>query len=68
MKEITKEQFAIWSFERDLSAGCFDEEINKPKSLNDLSSEEYRTYLDEAEMYFTLSREDWPIDILERLQ
>jgi len=62
--EVSKEQFAKWSFERDRSVGLFDED----DEWNTLDAEEREEYLDEAEYYLTKHpKDDWPEDILERL-
>jgi len=60
---VTREQFAKWSLEWDVAQG------NMPRgsTLETLSAEEREIYLGEADAYLAMDREDWPLDILERL-
>ena len=66
ISEVTQEQFAQWSFERDFEVGEFDDDL-KIKVFNDLSSDERDIYMEEAEYYLTGSKIGWPMDILARL-
>jgi len=68
ISEVSREQFATWSVERDIAAGGFDEDPNI-KSFSDLPKEEQKIYLDEADYYLTKHpKDDWPTDILVRLE
>ena len=63
MTKITREQFALWSFERDRSVGLY----SRAQTWQNLPKDEKDDYLEEADYYMKLSRCDWPEDILERL-
>lgn len=64
-EEVTKEQFAKWSFERDMRL-----DITDNIRWEDTSQEEKDLYLDEANFYFTdeKMKDDWPLDIMVRLE
>ena len=64
--EVTQDQFAQWSFERDLKEGLF--QGTTIRAFSDLESEEQGTYQQEAHFYLTQHRDDWPTDILKRLE
>lgn len=64
---VTREQFARWSFKRDLGEGCFADDGDDIREWGDLSEDEQKVYLDEADVYLRMSVADWPIDILARL-
>ena len=60
--DVTVEQFAKWSFERDVARKL---EYGTWDNADDETQEDY---LDEAGFYFTGSMADnWPLDILNRL-
>ena len=63
---MTREEFARFSFLRDLEVGCYedDPEIRK---FDDLPKCERNSYLDEADLYLKLTLDKWPVDILERM-
>lgn len=61
--EVTVEQFAIWSFERDVEDGCFDGSCKWDKMSQGVKD----SYLKEADFYITKQLDDWPIEILQRL-
>ena len=58
---ITDEQFAQWSIERDILAGCDPD----PRTL---SQDDLMLYIDEARAYFDLPLSQWPVDILDRMK
>lgn len=65
--EVTEEMFARWSFERDKKLGLAE---GHERSFEDLDAEIRQLYLDEANAYFThpTMKDDWPTDILNRLE
>ena len=69
--EVTREQFALWSFERDRDEeqrGFFPDERTLPNSWEELPRDDKVVYLSEADYYLKLPRGHWPADILTRLQ
>jgi hypothetical protein len=63
--EVTVEQFAHWSFERDRQVGLYP----NTKKFNKLPADERQSYMDEAKFYIdSVPRDNWPEDILERLK
>ena len=66
--QMTREEFAKYSVERDVFEGCFNEWSDiKVKTFDDLSKDEQSFYLQEADYYLTLPLSEWPLDILERM-
>jgi len=65
---MTRERFALWSFERDLKAGCYLEEVPRITAWHQLPIDEQEIYLEEADMYLKKSMAEWPEDILERMR
>jgi len=66
--DVSATQFAKWTFEHDLKAGCFDENP-EIKSWDNLTKEDQLSYLDEGEYYIcNHDKEDWPIEILLHLE
>ena len=63
MKEITRELFAEWSFLRDQTVGLY----KKSMTWNDVVQEEKQSYLEEADYYLSKEKDNWPLDILERM-
>ena len=69
---VTVEQFARWSFERDKRE--VGEEFKKLKSFEQLPAEDKRAYYKEAKMYLELHPygDDgscgWPLDILKKVK
>lgn len=63
-EDVTVEQFAMWSFERDKSEGLY----GKYRTYESLPCDEVAGYLTEASYYMKGAKSDWPNDILERLQ
>lgn len=63
LKEVSREQFALWSFERDKKVELYEEE----ETFESISREEREGYLEEAEYFLSLDKSEWPNDILERL-
>ena len=60
---ITKEQFAIWSFENDRRKGLY----HRSMQFDALDNEDKEGYLEEAEYYLSgESNIGWPNDILRR--
>lgn len=63
-EEVTALVFAKWSLERDVSVGLWSKRMTWEK----LPEAEKQLYLEEADLYLALNPEEWPIDILERLE
>lgn len=61
---VDREKFARWSLEWDVAQG------NMPRgmTLEKLDAEERECYLAEADVYLEMDKNDWPLDILERLE
>jgi len=63
--EVTQQQFAEWSFERDQSIGIYPGRT----SLADLPEDEQNQYQEEAAYYLNEHpKDDWPKDIMVRLE
>lgn len=60
--EVTQEQFAIWSFERDREVNLYSMDAK----FENLPKDEWESYLEEAD-YYLKETDDWPVDILDRL-
>lgn len=60
---VTKEQFAIWSFERDKEVGLYPKDL----PFECLPKDEQEAYVSEAEFYLGKPQAEWPDDILQRL-
>lgn len=68
IEEVTVEQFAKWTLERDHESGCFDDEPEISKEWDQLPEDYKESYLEEATYYVNEHpHDDWPVDILERL-
>jgi len=63
-RRVTREQFAKWSLEYDIEQGNMPPDAQ----LETLCEDEREVYLDEADYYLELDKEDWPNDVLERLK
>lgn len=61
--EVTRLQFARWSVEFDESTGGRD----RGTTLESLPQHEQEIYLREADEYLNKSVDDWPLDILQRV-
>jgi hypothetical protein len=80
-REMNRDKFALYSFERDLKAGCFKDEEgthDEVKVFDDLDVTEQEDYLEEADFYLAIPEKDrelggkdnpgWPEDILMRMK
>jgi hypothetical protein len=64
INEVTREQFAQWSFEQDRRYGLY----HHKQLWSQLPEPEQKQYLEEADHYLNdHSKDDWPVDILVRL-
>lgn len=63
---ITREEFALWTFERDRSVGLY----KKSAKWETLDKEDQDLYLEEADYYIKLGPHGgigWPNHILDRM-
>jgi hypothetical protein len=60
---MTREKFALWSFERDRGVGLYERSVR----FENIHAEDKEAYLSEADHYLKLPYHEWPIDIVERL-
>lgn len=63
---MTKEEFARFSFLRDLEVGGYEDDP-EIKKFEYLPKDEQEIYLEEAQEYFKMTLDKWPLDILERM-
>lgn len=61
--EVTRLQFAQWSFERDRLLNMYPRRM----PWTELPEDEKVVYLEEADYYLKGVVADWPVDILKRL-
>ena len=60
---ISKEDFAKWTFEFEKKSEMYDESMTWDK----LHPAEQDLFKQEAEFYFTMPLDKWPLDVLDRL-
>ena len=63
-EDVTREQFARWSLEFDVATGGQTYGL----TWEALSPRDRGIYLEEADMYLAGGPENWPLDVLERLE
>jgi hypothetical protein len=64
---MTRQTFALWSFQRDLKVGLYDEE-GDPQTWDELEQSEKEVYLEEADHYLALPSSEWPDDVIDRMK